>query len=141
MGSFLNLEEEDVGILLEAYKNKKKLVEEQLEKLSQDLRKLNERIAQLDPSISSLKVISGSDKPIVYNREGTWNDKIKFVFSGLKKPLTTAEIVSQILNFQPELDKTAVTRSISATLTVGADKGLYIKEEREGAVMLYKIAK
>lgn len=149
MGPFVNLEDGEVAILLEAYSDKKKSLEEEIQQLTNELNKLNNRISQLKGTgfsvgVANPKTNSSLSPVIRYDPEWTWNEKIKYVFDAAdRKPLTANDIVNGILTCQPSLDRTAVMKSVSATLTVGAaeDKGLYSKEDREGQLMLYRIIK
>ena len=114
MASFNGLEE-DIKILLVFYQLKRKDIQHKLDSLAQEKKKVEEKI-------SALLKQSGANP---YDKDWTWNQKIAFVFehSMLGSPLSTAEIISDILSYEPELDKLSVQKSLSATLTVGADKG------------------
>jgi hypothetical protein len=147
MGSIVNLEDADVAILLEAYQHKKKTLEEEIGLLNQELNRLSQKISLLTStgikmSIDSQNVISNPSTIIKYNPEWTWNEKMKYVFIGREHlALSANDIVNGLLALQPELDRNAVMKSISATLSVGADRGLYSKEIKGGSLMHYKLSR
>lgn len=74
--------------------------------------------------------IGDGEYPTEYPINGTWNQKIQFILFNETNSLTSGEIVDSVVKKEPDLERSKVMTSISATLSAATDKGIYIKEGR-----------
>lgn len=131
MSSAIQLAPEDLPILIEAYDNKRRILREKMREISLEIKKLDERVAYIrNPSAHGTSVSALLHVlPSGYNVNAVWNDKIQFILrehSG--GPLTTAQIVTKVLEREPNKVRLQVMRSVSATLANGSK--FYLKEEK-----------
>lgn len=133
MSSVIELAPEDLPILLEAYDNKRKQLREKMREITIEIKKLDERIARIkNPQAHGTAVVNTIVYPglvdLNYNVNAVWNDKIKFILKEHGGALTSSQIVTRVLQLEPNKERLQVMRSVSATLANGGK--FYTKVEK-----------
>jgi hypothetical protein len=131
-----NLEPDDLKILLNAYDSQRIEVMHKLKKLADEVKVLDIKIDKVKMALTSMNeseqdYASQPKLPGIngYERDWTWNEKIRYILSHNKRPMTRGEIVEEIIQHEPEFvaNKKALNVSISATLSAGATKKGYYR--------------
>ncbi len=118
-------------LLLDAYDAKIEAIDQQLTPLQKKkieyveakrdiLRQINgEQVTDTIPSSVQSKIqLNG------YDYEWTWVDKAKYILKKSNAPLSSAEIVDQLLIVEPNIKRSTAMKSLSSILGVRAKAGI-----------------
>ena len=74
-----------------------------------------------------------------YKSNWTWFAKAEFILKASGKPMSTSEIVEQMINYEPLLDRRKALSSMSATLAVKTTSGKIKRIINNGADQTYEL--
>jgi len=95
--------------------------------LQQERREINEIINIIDTESLNSKLSNNQNQQEEYNEKSTWLIKALYILKKEKRPLTTAEIVSEILHYEPTMDRILAIKNISSVLGSKSNEGRYVE--------------
>lgn len=142
MNKQVTLSDSQIDIVCSAIQREQDNLKEQITELTQQLSDLNYKFEENHKTLLSLRSESTRHADVKqsnmngYPKGASWWEKIRYVFIHEERALTGAEIVDQILSFEPELanvpkeafDKAKV--NIYTTLTHKAKNKILKREKR-----------
>jgi hypothetical protein len=105
---------------------------------------LDKKIAKLRQSrMNGVPSANGRLPPASYDRAGTWNEKIRFILVARGTPMTTGEILEEMLKREPDRQpqKNVLRTSISATLSIGVKSKKYRRKANAEDDFEYSLGK
>ena len=129
----LEIKETDVEPLKQFYQNRLNQISGQIDMLKADLEGITRVLAKLNSEpLNGEERIESIQRKNGYPAKGTWVDRIEFILNNANKPISTSQIVKEIITrYQPELERGKVVASVSATLTAKAHENRYLKTKNE----------
>jgi len=102
---------------------------EEIDKAIETLRKEREEIVEIVSSVDGSElginhgVVHSFTEDNGYSNNMSWFAKAKFILKKAGKPLTTSQIVDEILSYEQGIERNLATRNISSILGVKSNEG------------------
>lgn len=131
MSTSVSIPSSHLKYLIPGYKLRLEEIERSIELLEQERKEIKRVISTVnEDDTSNEKQISSNIGIEIneYNENLSWFAKAKFILKKAGKPLTTSQIVDEIMSYEPNMNnRTLAVRNISSILGVKSSEGKEIE--------------
>jgi hypothetical protein len=133
MENSISIPSSHIKYLIPGYRQRLSEIERSIKELENEKIEINKIIGAVDQEITpydeTIAANTHSTAVSEYNRNASWFSKAKFILQKAGKPLTTAQIVDEIMSSEPNLNnRTLIVRNISSILGVKSKDGKEIEK-------------